>query len=160
MLKTMTARHISMKTRKRIIKAYVWSTLLYGCETWTITTRNMTKLQSFEMWAYRKMMKISWREKKTNEEVLTLADEQLDIIPTIKKTKITYFGHMIIRNNIHRLLLEGPLEGKRSRGRPRTEWMTNITEWTGKRYEDLERLAQDREPRRIMTASLLKEDGT
>ncbi len=64
------------------------------------------------MWAYRKMMKISWREKKTNEEVLTLADEQLYIIPTIKKRKITYFVNMIRRNYIHRLLLEGPLEGK------------------------------------------------
>ena len=98
-----------------------------------------------------------WREKKTNEEVLTLADEQLYMIPTIKKL---YFGHMIRRNNIHRLLLEGPLEGERSRGRPRTEWMTNITEWTGVRYEDPVRLAQDREPWRIMTANLLKEDGT
>ena len=136
----------------------MWSTLLYGCETWTITTRNMTKLQSFEMWAYRKMMKISWRENKTNEEIL--ADEQLYIIPTMKKRKITYFGHMIRRNNIHRLLLEGPLEGKRSRGRPRTEWITNITEWTGMPYEDLVRLAQDREPWRITTANLLKEDGT
>ena len=152
MLKTITARHISMKTRKRIIKAYVWSTLLYGCETWTITTRNMKKLQSFEMWSYRKMMKISWRDKKTNE-VLKLADEQLYIVPTIKKRKITYFGHMIRRNNIHRLLLEGPMEGKLSRGRPRTEWLTNITEWTGVRYED-------REPWRIMTANLLKGDGT
>ena len=56
-------------------------------------------------------MKICGREKKTNEEVLTLADEQLYIIPTIKKRKITYFGHMIRRNNIHRLLLEGPLAG-------------------------------------------------
>ncbi len=70
---------------------------------------------------------------------------------------------MIRRNNIHRLLLKDPLEGKRSRGRPRTERMTNITEWTGRkgmRYEDLVRLAQDREPWRIMTANLLKEDGT
>ena len=138
----------------------MWSTLLYGCETWTITTRNMAKLQSFEMWAYRKMMKISWSEKQTNEEVLTLADEQLYIIPTIKKRKITYFCHMIRLNNIHRLLLKGPLEGKRSRGRQRTEWMTNITETTGMRYEDLVRLAQDREPWTIMTANLLKEDGT
>ena len=96
-------------------------------------------------------MKISWRE---------LADEQLYIIPTIKKKKITCFGHMIRRNNIHRLILEGPLEGKISRGRPRTEWMTNIAEWTGMRYEDLVRLAQVREPWRIMKANLLKEDGT
>ena len=90
-------------------------------------------------------MKISWREKKTNEDVLTLTDEQLYIIPTIKKRKISYFGHMIRCNNIHRLILQGPLEGKVSRGRPRTEWMTNITEWTGMRYEDLVRLVQDRE---------------
>ena len=57
-------------------------------------------------------MKISWRDKKTNEEVLKLADERLYIVPTIKKEKSPiYFGHMIRRNNIHRLLLEGPLEG-------------------------------------------------
>ena len=93
----------------------MWLTLLYGCETWTITIRHMTKLQSFEIWAYRKMMKISWRDKKTNEEVLKLADERLYIIPTIKKRKFTYFDHMIRRNNIHRLLLERPLEGKLSR---------------------------------------------
>ena len=60
MLKTITARHISMKARKRIIKANVWSTLLYGCI-------NDKILQSFKMWAYRKMMKISWKENKTNE---------------------------------------------------------------------------------------------
>ncbi len=102
------------------------------------------------------MMKISCRENKTNEEVLEMVDQTLYIIPTIKKRKITYFGHMIRRNNIHRLLLEGPLEGKRSRGRPRTEWMTNITEWTGMRYEDLVRLAQDREPWMIMTVNLFK----
>ena len=105
-------------------------------------------------------MKISWREKKTNEEVLEMVDEQLYIIPTIKKRKITYFDHMIRRNNIHKLLLEGPLEGKVSRGRPRTEWMTNITEWTVMRYEDLVRLAQDQEPWRVMIANLLQEDGT
>ena len=92
--------------------------------------------------------------------VLKLADELLYVIPTIKKRKITYFGHMIRRNTIHRLILEDPLEGKLSRGRPRTKWRTNITEWTGMRYEDLGRLAQDREPWRIMTANLLKEDDT
>ena len=105
-------------------------------------------------------MKISWRDKITNEEVLKLADERLYIVPTIKKITIIYFGHMIIRNNIHRQLLDGPLQRKLSRGRPRTEWLTNITEWTGMRYEDLVRIAQDREPWRIMTANLLKEDGT
>ena len=105
-------------------------------------------------------MKISWRDKKTNKEVLKVADERLYIVPTIKKRKIAYFGHMIRHNNIHGLLLEGPMEGKLSRGRPRTEWLTNITDWPGMRYQDLVRIAQDREPWRIATANLLKEDGT
>ena len=94
-----------------------------------------------------------WRSPK-------MADEQLYIIPTIKKRKISYFGHMIRRNNIHRLILEDPLERKISRGRPRTGWLTNVTEWTVNKYENLLRLAQDREPWRIMTAHLLEEDGT
>ena len=84
MLKTITAQHISMKTREIIIKS-VLSTLSDGCETWITTNRNMTKLQSFEMWAYRAMVKISWKEIKTSEEVLKIADEHIDIIPTIKK---------------------------------------------------------------------------
>ena len=85
---------------------------------------------------------------------------RLYIIPTIQKRQITNFGHMIRRNNIHRLILEGPLEGKIGRVRPRTEWMTNISELTGMGHEDLVRLAQHREQWRVMTANLLKEDGT
>ena len=78
-------------------------------------------------------MKISWGKNKINEEVLKMVDVQFYIIPTIKKRKITFFGHMIRHYNIHGLILEGPLEGKVSKGRPRTELMTNITEWTGMR---------------------------
>ena len=115
----------------------------------------MTKLQSFETWANGKMVKISWREKKTNEEVLTLADEQLIHNSNNKEKKNYLLWSHVRRNNIHRLLL-----GKEARGRPRTEWMANFTEWTGMRYEDLVRLVQDREPWRIMRANLLKEDGT
>ena len=82
MLKTMTARHILVGKQDFFLQnlSIVWSTLLYRCETWTITTRNMTTLQPFEMWAYRKMMKIYRREKKTIEEVLQMADGQLYII--------------------------------------------------------------------------------
>ena len=70
--------------------------------------------------------------------------ERKDIIPTIKKRKTTYFGHIIRHNTIHRLILEGP-QGEITRGGPRTQWVTNIKEWTGMRYDDVVRLAQDRE---------------
>ena len=91
------------------------------------------------------------------EEVLRW---QLYKIPKIETRNVTYFGHMITRNNIHILILEGPLEGGIPRGRPRTEWMTDIKEWTGMRYEDLARMAQDREQWRIITADLLEEYQT
>ena len=68
--KTLTSRDISIPTKLRLVKCYVWSTLLYGCETWTLSQQIMKKLQAFEMWIYRKMLKISWSDKKTNEEVL------------------------------------------------------------------------------------------
>ena len=118
----------------------------------------MAKLQSFEMWAYRKMMKISWRETKTNEEVLTLADKQLYIIPTIKKRKISYFGHMIRQHP--QVVIEGSTGVEKKQRKAKNGVDVKRTETTGMRYEDLVRLVQDREPWRIMTANLLKEDGT
>ena len=83
------------------------------------------------------------------------------IIPTVRMRKTAYFGHMIRRNNIHRQLLEGKIEGKRSRGRPRSEWIDNISEWTKiRKYNELVVAAQDRPKWRIMTANLQTENGT
>ena len=121
----------------------------------------MKKLQAFEMWVYRKMMKISWVQKISNEDVMNMVQAKEYIIPAIKKRKLSFFGHMIRRDNIHRLLLEGKVEGKRSRGRPRAEWMDNIFEWTGtSEYCEIVRMAQNREQWRIIAANLLREDGT
>ena len=89
-----------------------------------------------------------------------MANERLYIISTINKRQNTYFSHIIRRNNIHGVILEGPPEGNITRGKPRTEWMTNITELTGMRYEDLVRLAQYREQWRVVTAYLLEEVDT
>ena len=83
------------------------------------------------------------------------------VLPAIKKRKLSFFGHMIRRDNMHRLLLEGKIEGERSRGRPRAEWMDNICEWSKtSEYGELVRLAQNRKEWRIMAAHLLDEDGT
>ena len=90
-------------------------------------------------------MKISWRENKTNEEVLKMSDEQLYIIATIKK-KPTLITH----NNIHRLILGGPLEGERSIGRSKNGVDDTYQKWTDMRYGYLSSLAQDREQWRVM----------
>ena len=161
MANTLTSRNISLKTRKRIVKCYIWSSLLYGSETWTLSPTSLRKLQAFEMWVYRKMFKISWTQKITNENVLKMAQTNVYIVPAVKKRKLIYFGHMVRRDNLQRLLLEGKVEGKRSRGRPRIEWMDNILEWSSTpQYDEVIRKAQDRNVWRIITANLPGEDGT
>ena len=68
MTNVLTSKNISLHTRKRIVKCYIWTTLLYGCETWTLVPVCVKKLQAFEMWVYRKLLKISWTQKLTNAE--------------------------------------------------------------------------------------------
>ena len=159
--KTLTSRDISKETILRIVKCYVWSTLMYGCETWTLTKQTINRLQAFEMWVYRKILKIPWSAKKTNEEVLKMLKIKKYVVPTIEKRKTIYFGHMIRRDNIQRMLVEGRVEGKRCKGRPRTEWTTNLHEWTQiTSYEEMIRKAQNRERWRIVAVNLHNEEDT
>jgi len=71
----LASRNIILKTRKNLLNTYVWSITLYGCKTWTISTEERKRLESFEMWCYRKMLRISWMDGVTNEEVLARITE-------------------------------------------------------------------------------------
>ena len=160
MSKTLTSRSIDIELRLRLAKCYVWSTLLYGSETWTMTKSLTKKIGAFEMWIFRRMLKISYMEHKSNDAVLKRMKTEKQLINTIKQRKCSYFGHLIRRDGLQRLLLEGRINGKRGRGRPRTMWMDNIKEWTKLNYNKSIRMAQDREKWRSMVANLLKADGT
>ena len=117
------------------------------------------KLEAFEMWLHKRMLRISWKEHKTNGIVLHKIKTKRSLLNTIKKRKCQYFGHIIRGDGVQRLLMEGRINGRRGRGRPRTMWTDNIKEWT-KIYNDCIRVAQDRERWRSMTADLLTTDGT
>ena len=76
-----------MDTKYRILRTYVWSILLYGCESWTITNSITKKLEATEMWFFRRILKISWTEKKSNQEVLEMANKERSLMKTIRKDK-------------------------------------------------------------------------
>ena len=160
MAKILISRNISIELRSLIAKCYIWSTLLYGAETWTLTKVTSDKLEAFEMWLYRRMLRISWKEHKTNGDVLHKMKTKRSLLNTIKKRKCQYFGHIIRGDGVQRLLMEGRINGRRGRGRPRTMWTDNIKEWTKMSYNDCIRVAQDRERWRSMTTDLLTTDGT
>ena len=126
----LSSRNVSINAIMRLTKCYIWSTLLYGVETWTITKTLTKRIDAFEMWTYRQMLRISWKECKHNEEVLYMIKTSLKLMKITKKRKCEYFGHFIRRpNSIQRLLLEAGMDRKRGRGRPRTMWMDNIKDW-------------------------------
>ena len=107
MSKVLTSGIINMQTRKGSSQSYIWSMLLYGSETWTLTKAIQNKLEAFEMWIYRRMMRIAWTEHKSNEDVLEMTISKRSLIVTIKKRKLQYFRHLIRQNGIQRLLFEG-----------------------------------------------------
>ena len=108
MKSVLSSRNISINIRMRLTKCYVWSTLLYGAETWTITKTVTKRIDAFEMWTHRWILRISWKEHQPNEEVLNMMKTSLKLIKIIKKRKCEYFAHFIRRpNSIQRLLLEG-----------------------------------------------------
>ena len=136
----------------------IWSTLLYGCETWTLTQQTIKKLQAFDMWVYRKLLNISWKDRKRNEEILNMLKIKMYVLPAIKKRKTVYFEHMIRRDNI---LVDGQVQGNRDRGRPRTGWATNVYEWTESTlYTEMVRKAQDRRAWKSMAVNLMDEEDT
>ena len=102
------------------------------------------------------MMRISWTEHKSNEEVLEMTVSKRSLIATMNKRKLQYFGHLIRQNGIQRLLLEG----KRGHRRPRMMWMDNIKDWTGLKYGEWVQRAKDCIEWRSMTANLLRVNGT
>ena len=136
MKQTLCRNEIKLETRFRILKCYVWSTLLYGVETWTISDTLMKRITAFEMWTYRRMLKISWVERKTNTEVLGMMAVTPWLERMIKTRKLKYFGHIVRHDSLQKQLLEGMVEGRRSRGRPRISWFSNVVTWTGMTPED------------------------
>ena len=111
------------------------------------------RLEAFEMWSYRKMLKLSWTEKITNEEVDQRMDEKRTLISILRAGKLRYYEHLIRLNNVYRTLFEGYIDGTRGRCHPRTSWYDNIKEWTGMRYEQATRIAMDREKWRAAVSS-------
>ena len=123
--------------KKRIIQLMVWSVALYGAETWTLRNEDMKirkedirKIEAFEMWIWRKMERISWTEKITNEEVLRRVGESSPIMMTIARRKKNWIGHIIRGEGLLREAIERKMVGKRGPGRPRTGMLDELY-WRG-----------------------------
>ena len=150
----LTSRKIKIEIRRKILDCYIMSSLLYAAETWTINEAEWKRLEGFETWALRKMLKISYLEHKANEEVFELAKSGRKLKVDILTRKIKYFGHLIRGNGLQRSILEAYIPGSRGRGRPRHTWFTNIRQFMGRSYAEMAHLAWERQKFRAAVAEM------
>ncbi len=152
----LTNRKLSTRIRKRAAKTFVWSTLLYGCETWTVSRRMQEKLEAAEMWLWRRILKIPWTERRTNAEVLRQMGTERELMMTIRKRQMRFLGHVMRRNEMESVVLTGMVEGRRARGRQREKFMDGMMRVTGGhlRPSQLLQLTRDRDRWRSMVAQV------
>ena len=139
-------RGISRATKKNIMDALVFPIATYGSETWAVGKADRSRIQAFENWCWRKMLRISWKEHKTNEFVESQIGDHTSICQKIDCNKLQYFGHISRRNGdcLEKIIIQGQVEGQRKRGRPKIRWTDGIKEATDLSLTAAYRLAQDR----------------
>ena len=137
-------RGITLTTKIRLLKTMVFSIISYCSECWVLKATDRQKLYSFEMWCYRRFIRISWKEK-TNEQVIRRVNCRKRLITVLDERKLSFVGHQLRNSDtLEKTLLIGSVYGKRSRGRPRTRFCDNIKEACGDSLVEIERKAQDR----------------
>ena len=151
----LTNMRLNIQTRKRVLKCFIWSVLLYGCETWTISSVMRKRIEAAEMWYWRRMMRIPWKARLTNEEVLQMVGEGRQMMTAIRKRQLGYVGHMIRENGVEKNCLLGMVEGTRSVGRQRMKYLDSLRGDIGiRRTELLVRIAEDRSRWRSIIANV------
>ena len=142
--KILTSKRLKLKTRLKILKCYIYSIFTYGCEAWTLSKVLEDKIEAFEMWCLREIGQVKWKDHVTNVEVLRRLGTERQLLSDIQKRKLRYYGHIKRKNNILMTIVEGRLEGRRPRGRPRNSWFGDIKEWTNMPAYECTRSAADR----------------
>lgn len=160
--KLLCSRDLNLDLRTRMLKCYVFPVLLYGVEAWTLNVYCERKLEAFEMWTYRRMLRIPWTEHVTNVEVLRRMEKGVEILHEVKKRKLQYLGHIMRgqRYEILQLIIQGKIVGKRSVGRRRISWLRNLREWFNVTSSNLFKAAASKIRIAMMIANLRHGDGT
>ncbi|GFR89952.1 endonuclease-reverse transcriptase [Elysia marginata] len=137
------------------MKCFVWSPFLYASETWTLNKNTEKRIEAMEMWIYRRMQRISWKEKVTNKKVLeSVGLQRPELLLTMQRRKMKYYGHLRRHDSIQKRILEGKIDGRRGRGRRRQTWLGNIQETSQMKMCEVCETALDRRRWRTVTAHL------
>ena len=146
-------RGIKLATKVRLVKALVFAIVVYGAEAWTMRKAKRKKVDAFEMWCWRQLIRVSCMERKTNVRVLENIKPEWTLESRVTQAALRYFGHVVreereMENNV----MLGEMSGKRRRGRPKTRWLDNVNNIKGPSINSMRWDARDRSKWRSATA--------
>ena len=130
--KELLRRDVKLQLRQRMLDCFVKSVISYGCETWTFTKEIQGRINAFQLWCYRRMLKIKYSDHVTNQKVKEIMKTENNWAEDLVKKKLKFAGHVMRGSNgkLTQMVLEGFIEGKKGRGRPKRKWGEDVKEWT------------------------------